>query len=205
MKPIFLICQGRSGGTIVAHALAEALSAPLLLEPFHESLRDWVRRQPDRTPEHLRHDGVMYPYRGYKGMHLSNQATLASTHAEKMRWLQSLVDQAVGPPVIKILRLWGHMQRLREFFPEVTIIHLFRDWEQQWKSYSGLGFSRDYFGEYRFGYSHWASVPEFKGVSDKDFHGGIWGLALAEGRAFADLSVSLNEVATFAMFFTRHD
>ena len=46
MEPIFLICQGRSGGTIVAHALAMALGAPLLLEPFHDDLRDWAKLQP---------------------------------------------------------------------------------------------------------------------------------------------------------------
>jgi hypothetical protein len=202
--PIFLICQGRSGGTIVAHALAEALSAPLLLEPFHDDLRDWVKKQPKRTPAHLRHDGVTNPYRGYEGLDLTHQATLASPPGRKLVWLDYLVHQAGGRPVVKVLRMWGHMARLREEFPDATILHLHRDPGAQWRSYKGLGFPRDYFGEYRHGYK-FTGYSDLSDLSDEGFHWAVWALALEEGKSVADLSVSLSDVTTFARFFTRHD
>jgi len=200
--PIFLVCQGRSGGSIVAHALAEALpNATLLMEPFHPDLRTHAKAQPKRTPKHLRHHGVTDPWRGYVGVDFTEQASMGDHPRRKADWLHSLVDQVEKRPVIKVTRMWGHVHYLTGCGGlGATVIHLWRDWEEQWKSYSGLGFPRDYFGEWRYGYS---SGPPLGDLSDRDFHRAMWQKAKEEGRLWADFSVSLEQVTRFAGFFRK--
>jgi hypothetical protein len=192
-RPIFVICQGRSGGTIVAHALAESLpNTTLLNEPLHDELAKHVEAQPKRTPAHLRHDGVTDPWRGYVGVSLQSHVGMRAPVGQKLAWLEDLVHQAPQRPVIKLLRMWGNLARLREAFPQADFIHLHREWETQWQSYSGLGFLRDYFGECRYGYKLDSDLTD--ALDDRDFHRLIWERAQDEGRRWADHCIALGEL-----------
>ncbi len=175
-RPIFLVCQGRSGGTILAHALAESLPGTTLLnEPLHDELATHAARQAKRTPAHLRHDGVTDPWRGYVGVRFDTHATMRDAVPVKINWLDNLISQVEQRPVIKLLRMWGNLQRLRDAFPDADFIHLHREWKQQWASYNGLGFLRDYFGECRYGYK-----LDLASLTDKGFHRTVWNMALNE-------------------------
>lgn len=194
MRPIFIVCQGRSGGTILAHTLGSLPGASLLLEPLHPGLLAHVEAQVKRTPEHLRHLNVEDPWRGYDGLDpaevRARRRTLGADRQEQTDWLRWLAANCGGVPVFKLCRFWGGLGRLRLAFEKPLIVHLWRDFEEQWKSYSGLHFARDYFGEYAYGYRE--TFPNWGELPAKVFYRSIWGQCVEAGFRFADPTCSFS-------------
>jgi hypothetical protein len=195
-RPIVIVCQGRSGGTILAHTLGSLPGASLLLEPFHPGLIAHVEAQVKRTPEHLRHENVEDPWRGYAAFALrdlrEHYAPIGQARDRQSKYLRWLAAGCGGVPVFKLCRWWGALGYLRLTLPNPLIVHLWRDFESQWRSYSGLGFSRDYFGEWQYGYR--SRFPNWGELPAKAFYRRVWEQCREAGWRMAERSLSLDEL-----------
>ena len=185
-SPVFVVCQGRTGGTMFSDLLARLPDTRYLLEPLHPRLLRNVQGQPIRTAEKLRHGSIQpFPNRGYLEYPFRDLVNLHGTqHSQDItvcKWLRYLVDGAEADgvvPVFKVCRLFGRLRLLREEFPRAAIVHLWRGLLSQRRSYQSVGFPGDYFGDC----SGYGLAP--------DQYREAWERAMAEGTEVADVSVS---------------
>lgn len=167
MSAIFVLCQGRTGGTILADVLARMADGLLLIEPLHPHLGRVIREDPVATHAKLGHRVRKHPfadYQEYDFRYLMNRRGF-----ERIAYL---VRDAPRTPVLKVCRLWGKIGELRRYHPEARFVHLWRDAQSQHESMRRAGIPHGYFGE--------------PGETPLD----AWRRALDEGRAHADVSIS---------------
>ncbi len=148
-QPVFVVCQGRTGGTHLADCIARAVSGTLLIEPLHPRLLRNIQDNPERTNAKLKHTTLRWPNGGYQHLHfpalVRQHCTQDSRDPTVVKWLDYLVAYC-DRPVFKVCRLFGRLHLLREAFPSGRIVHLWRDWPSQSASYADVGFTSDYFG-----------------------------------------------------------
>lgn len=185
-SPVFVVCQGRTGGTMFSDILARLPNTRYLLEPMNPRLLRHAQNQVQRTPEALGHFNIQdYPNRGYGAYPfrelVEHYGTQHSTDATIRKWLRYLVDSAHASqkvPVFKVCRLFGRLRLLRDEFPDAAIIHLWRDLASQHTSYQRVGFPGDYFGDCS-GY----------GLAPREYRA-AWMHAQKEAQELADVSIS---------------
>lgn len=152
MKPTIIMAQGRSGGTAISDALARVTGAPYLLEPLHPDLLAIVGRQPAATRPFMRHRTLRdHPWSDF--LHYTDDLRgLRATHLDSeqrvLDWLGWLIAKAKAPPVMKLARGWQYLDAIRTWFPDVCIIHVWREFDAQQASRQRVGFRGDYFGDH---------------------------------------------------------
>lgn len=184
-QPVFVVCQGRTGGTHLADCIARATGGTFLYEPLHPRLLRNVQDNPERTNAKLGHATFRWPNRGYQHLHFPALVRLHCPQGSKdssvVKWLDYLAHYC-DKPVFKLCRLFGRLHLLREAFPAARIVHLWRDWPSQSASYADVGFTSDYFGN---GTAYGLPPGALRQT---------WDYAKREGRMVADISLAWDVV-----------
>jgi hypothetical protein len=93
---------------------------------------------------------------------------------------------------IKTIRMWGNLDKLKEAFPEIKLIHLWRSLEPQWRSNKECGHGRDLCKEFKYGYSK--THPSLVELDDFNFFKAVWELCIQEATSIADISVKYEDI-----------
>ncbi len=141
---IFVTGRFRSGSTLLWNIFRNVGFATSYYEPFNE--RRWFDRLSRGTRVDTTHRGVSDYWDEYDGLQiLSKYYDEAWTHRNlymgstswdpKMeRYIEILVEAAIGRPVLQFNRVDFRLPWLRARFPRAKILHIFRHPRDQWCS-----------------------------------------------------------------------
>jgi hypothetical protein len=146
--PVFLVGWWRSGTTFFWNLLREDPSYTGYFEPFHPHLDVHVAQGDDVDPTHEgvddywreyrtvpgdRLEGTWEPWFGRSRFHLEPDAAAPDLQA----YVDALVDQAPGRPVLKVVRGPFRAAWLRAAYPDATLVHVVRNPRCVWTSMVG--------------------------------------------------------------------
>lgn len=196
-NPVFLLCGGRTGGTVLADILAQLPGMSLLIEPMHPDVPRLATMNPRHTPAILKHHIRPHHMRGYAHM---PQKCLRELHGARDKdpeaYFRFLVEEARGRPTIKVCRMYGRRHLLREWFPDAKFIHLWRGAAAQLHSMKLCGMPPNYFGMLSAARSLFESSPEPQRqlYMGRDLAPALfqfaWQLAVEEANDLADLTLN---------------
>lgn len=151
--PLFITGRFRSGSTLLWSLFDQASRSPAFYEPFNEAR--WFnpshRDQKHPHPQDSTHIGAGSYSHNYAGMEDLNdlfKSSWTSDHLymdgadanlDMVRYIDRLVQAGTEPSVLQFNRMDFRLAFLRAYWPEASILHIYRDVRQSWASMLGRG------------------------------------------------------------------
>jgi len=219
---VFISGDFSSGTTLLFTMFRHVEGCCCFYEPLHERLLNWLIWPPRVWEGHVHAENYVKEYRGldavrqlsrpewgYSRLHLDADAD----EPELERYLRYLIGSGYGKApcvVLKENRFTFRLGWLRAHFPEARIVNVWRDCEEQWRSW--VRRSQEYRGvedvgqdsvEFRaFRLPDWcddlkSTYPELgaeRSSSGYERFSKLWQLSREQHERFADVCVSLDEL-----------
>jgi hypothetical protein len=218
--PVFITARFRSGSTFLWQLFRAIKGVTAYYEPLNE--RRWFLHPERSSPSDPTHHGIenygleyvgmadldalFDPNWGYRELYMDER----SHDPRLFRYIDALIRRAEGRPVLQFNRVDLRLPWLRAYFPDATIVHLYRHPREQWMSMQmrrriPLDCTMEDFSKYDSFYSLvWARdlrvifpfLEIDRNPSPYALHYYLWRLPFSYGQAYSHLSLSYEDLTT---------